>query len=452
MRIKSKSWMGMLVMVILIISLLTFGCSTATTQAPATVTKTTTQVATATATATATTTAVATATATATITGTAPTTAAGGAQILKIGFIDNFAFASGIDVIHIMDVYNDIYKDAGGLVIGGKQYQMQFVPYDNQNVQATAMSALNKLIFEDKAKYIITGFTPLSDGWLPVTEQNKVIFVNGGVTPPTYDPKYNYCFEAGGLPCMATGGPYWFAKNFPNMKDVVIAGPDNQMGHMGNDDATRIMTYSGMKVKEIFYPATSSDLSSLGTQVKLLNPPVVVCQGGGPLVDSLAQKAIYQAGWRGQFFTAPASTALNMQQVVPPEVLEGQIVGAVPCEFDPPLNDAAKEFKTRWIAKYGKYEGQTLGNLEWDAIRAAMQTAGSIDVDAVAKALHNGQKYSGVQGDCQMVPRRDFGDDRTTGSATTLYMKKIVKGAPILIGTFTLQEAVALMNAYYVKK
>jgi len=382
----------------------------------------------------------------------ASTTATAELKTLKIGYIDNFAFSSGVDVIHIMDIYNEMYKEQGGLDIGGEKYQIQFVSYDNQNSQSVAMAALNKLIFEDKVKYITTGFTPLSDGWLPVTEANKVVFVDGGVTPPIYDPKYNYCFEAGCLPCQATAGPFLFVKMFPDVKDVVMCSPDTQMGHVGSTDASAIQRANGLTVKEIFYPASSSDLSSLGTQVAKLNPPVCCCQGGGPLVDSLAQKAIYAAGWRGVFFTAPPSTALNMQQVTPPEVMEGQIVGAIPCEFDPPLTDAAKDFKARWIAKYDKYEGQTLGNMQWDAIRCAMQATGSTDVDKVAAALHNGLQYSGAGGDCQMVPRMDFGDSRTTGSACKIYLKKIVKGQPTLIGTMSLEDAVAVMNKYYVKK
>jgi branched-chain amino acid transport system substrate-binding protein len=355
-------------------------------------------------------------------------------------------------MIKILGIYSEMYKEQGGLDIGGQKYQVQFIPYDHKGVQSSAMSALNKLIFEDKVKYIITTFTPLADGWLPVTEQNKVIFVDVSVTPPIYDPKYNYCFEAGGLPCQAMVGPYFFSQMFPNMKDVVIAGPDSQMGHMGNDNAMKIMTFSGMKVTEIFYPASSSDLSSLGTKVAGINPPVVVCQGGGPTVDSLAQKAIYNAGWRGQFFTAPASPVGQLKAVTPPEVLEGQIVGAIPCEFTPCLNDAATDFMARWLAKYNKYEGQILGSVQWDAIRTAMQKAGSTDVDKVADVLHNGLQYSGVGGDMQMIPRMDFGDSRTNGSAQVIYMKKIVKGEPQLIGTFSLADSVAMMNKYYVKK
>jgi len=212
------------------------------------------------------------------------------------------------------------------------------------------------------------------------------------------------------------------------------------------------MRFNGMNVTEIFYPGTSTDLSSLGTKVMQSNPPVVCCQGGGPLVDSLAQKAIYNAGYRGQFFTAPPSTFYNMCNVTPPEVMEGQIVGAIPCEFDEPLTQSAKDFKDRFVAKYGKYEGQSLGNACWEAVRAAMQSTGSIDVDKVAAALHNGQQFSGPMGDYEMVPRMDFGDSRTTGSACKIWMKQIKNGEPVMIGEFSLEEAVAVMNTYYVKK
>jgi branched-chain amino acid transport system substrate-binding protein len=381
------------------------------------------------------------------------TASTGNLKALKVGYLGDMSWPATVDAIHNMDVYKDLYDKKGGLVIGGEKYTIDFILYDTKGDQATSMAALNKLIFEDKVKFILSDFTPLADAWVPVTEANKVIYSCQGVSPALFSPKNRYTFETGGLPSAAVCAPAWYAKNNPNVKTALLASPDTQMGHMGAADVTAIMATFGVKVDPIFYPANQSDLSSLGTQVAKINPPLVLCQGGGPVVDSLAQKAIYNAGWRGPFFTAPPSTYIQMANVTPPEVLEGQVISAEPGEFDPPSIPAAKEFKDAFIAKIGKWSGERLGMATWEAVLAACQKAGTVtDTDKIADIMGSGLKYSGVAGDYEMVSRMDWGNSRTCCVAQQLYMKKIVNGKPSLIGTWSVDEVKGVLNSYFVKK
>jgi len=375
--------------------------------------------------------------------------AAAAANILKIGYVGDMSWPLTVEAMKSIQIYQDMYTQSGGLDIGGVKYEVQFILYDSKGDQSTGTAAINRLIFEDGVKFILSDFTPLADAYLPITEANKVIFSDITVTPPIFDPKYHYCFETGALPAIASCAPYWFVKNNPNVKNAVLASPDTQMGHMGGADASSILKYNGLTVTEIYYPANTQDLSSLGTKVTQLNPDVCLCQGGGALVDSLAQKAIYNAGYRGQFFAATPSTALSLAQVTPADVLEGEIISAYPCEFDPPLTQDAKDFKDAFIAKYGQYQGESLGMCTWDAVRTALQTAGSTDTDKVAGVLSNGLKYAGSAGTYQMIPRVDFGNSLTVDSAQVVYMKKIVKGQPVLLGTLSLEEAVTYMNTFH---
>jgi hypothetical protein len=48
-----------------------------------------------------------------------------------------------------------------------------------------------------------------------------------------------------------------------------------------------------------------------------------------------------------------------------------------------------------------------------------------------------------------MAPRINQGNSLTVGSAEEVYMKKIVGGKPVLIGTLPLDEAVQAQNSYY---
>jgi branched-chain amino acid transport system substrate-binding protein len=440
MKRNMSTCVGILVLLVLVLCLLAL---------PACSTKTTTPVAPASPTSSA-----APATPTSTMAPAAPTSIAAPAdhKVLKVGYIGDMSWPATLDAMKMFQVYDEMYTKAGGLDIGGQKYDVKFILYDSKGAQATGTAAANRLVFEDKVQYVLSDFTPLSDAYLPIFEANKVIFSATTVTPPLFSPNNHYSFETGALPGSATVAPFWLAKNFPNFKTAISASPDTQMGHMGGADCASILRAAGLNVTEIYYPVTTQDLSSLGSAVKQANPDICVCQGGGPIQDSLAQKAVYQAGYRGQFFTAPPSTNLVMQQVTPPEVLEGQILSGIPCEFNPPLTQSAKEFKDIFVAKFNKYQGETLGMAVWEAVKTAMQISGTTDTDKVSDVLSNGMKYSGAPGDYQMVPRLDHGNTRTIDSAMKIYIKRVVKGEPVLIGEVSVDEAVAIQNAYYVKK
>ena len=87
---------------------------------------------------------------------------------------------------------------------------------------------------------------------------------------------------------------------------------------------------------------------------------------------------------------------------------------------------SAKNFKTSWIAKYGKWEDPEVQYTSlYSCLRAALQQAGSLDTDKVADVIGNGLKYEGPTGAAQMISRPDMGNNRTVDSVTTLYFKQI---------------------------
>ena len=72
---------------------------------------------------------------------------------------------------------------------------------------------------------------------------------------------------------------------------------------------------------------------------------------------------------------------------------------------------------------------------------AALIQAGSIDTDKVASILSNGVKFDALYGPMQMVSRPDLGNDRTTDSVGTYYIKTVHNGAAELTATITPDEA-----------
>jgi branched-chain amino acid transport system substrate-binding protein len=375
-------------------------------------------------------------------------------ETLKIGLIGPMDRPNTVDQIHMDELYAEMINKAGGLNIGGQKYKIKFIFYDHKNDLAAGRAAVNRLIFEDKVKFIFAGFSAVTDGLIPITEANKVVLITNTPSPTILKPNINYGFNVGHLPVLPIVSTIGFFKSHPEFKHIVDALPDHQTGHLVATDQQRIFqSIAGVKCDVEFYPPTATDLSALGTKIKKMNPDVFQSAGGGPLLDALANKAVYAAGWRGQFFQGTPSTALAMERLVPPEVLEGYVLPGATFEFDPPLTQAAKDFMAAWMAKYGKYQGELLGDAMWECLAAALQKAGSTDPGKVAAVIGNGLKFESlVSGTFQMVARPDLGNKRTADSACTLYLKKIVKGKPLLAETVPLEKTVAMYDEFNSKK
>lgn len=374
--------------------------------------------------------------------GCTPSAPQGGGNTLKVGVVAWLGFAIGLDMVHTVEIMADMDNKAGGLNIGGQKYNIQLIVYDCKNDQATATSAVNRLIFEDKVKFI------LSDGWLfdsclPIIEQNKVLLSEITPSPAVLAPDLKMTFMPCFNNCMNSECSGWLAKNYPTKKTIFVAYGDDFSGHAQQPVSKASLEAFGLSYSEMFYPAGTQDLSALGTKVKTQNPDIFMANGGGPINDALAYKAVVQAGYKGMLFGNVTQPLLSLSQIVPLDGLEGFVNAAWPVEFDPALTQPAKDFKAAYIAKFGKWDGPEIqGGAAYSFLRAALMKVGSLDpVKVAAEMSANGIKYDGPCGEGQMVARPDIGNSRKVDSTVALSMKKVVGGKPVLLETMSLDTA-----------
>src|SRR5690606_35401610 len=74
-------------------------------------------------------------------------------------------------------------NERGGLEVGDKQYKVNVIAYDDKYQANEAVTVANRLVFEDKVKYIIgpVGSAPVL-AIQPITEKNQVIVMTLGFT------------------------------------------------------------------------------------------------------------------------------------------------------------------------------------------------------------------------------------------------------------------------------
>jgi branched-chain amino acid transport system substrate-binding protein len=440
---KRISWISLMVVGLLIISvLMMFGCGK-TTSAPAPATSTA-----APAPAPAPVTTAAPAPAPATTQPPPVSSAQPAVQILPIGFIYNSQMS--VDALHSIQIMIELQNKAGGLKVGDTTYQLKLIDYDDNAQQSQAVSAANRLIYQDKVKFI-TGDFLLVDSYIDLCEQNHVVLAAGTPSLITVKPQYNYAFVGEGRNFEIGEMCAWFAQTYPDaVKNYVFVAPDNQNGHFTVDTLMAPML-KALKVnyQGIFYPASQTDLSAVATKVLSLNPTNVDCTGGGTLMDINAMKAVYGTGYKGMLFTTGSVDPKTATEFLTAEALSGSISSTTATTFEPALTQYGKDLKAAWIAKYGKWESPMVNVDEYLALAAAMQQAGSIDVDKVMAVVHAGMKFNGLNGPSMMVERPDLGPTggKTRDSVHTVIIQKYEGKTPVVLTKINPEDAMKYYSA-----
>ncbi len=378
------------------------------------------------------------------------TSAPAAAKTLKIGLITNLESPLDLPFAQGSQAMADLINKNGGMVIGGDTYNIQLIVYDSKGDGATAKTAAQRLISEDNVKFILGDET--ADSWIPLTEASKVININCDVTNNIFDTKNHYTFQGNVANTEAAELWGWFTQNYPNLKTMVSAYPDNEIGHSYGGLVKKSAAAFGLNlIDEEYYPPTTTDFSSLGAKVKNLNPDCFLAQYGGPISDSNAFKAAYEAGWKGQQFASSTLPTDVLVSIVPPEAVEGMVCLAWADEIEP-LAGAAKVFVDAYTAKSGKWDWPELVQLNsWYVLMGALTQANSLDTDKVASVLASGMKYESpcFVGQGEMVSRPDLGNSRTVDNMGGLAIKKIVGGKTQIVHVISLDEAYSYNQKFW---
>ncbi len=113
-------------------------------------------------------------------------TLAGGAAVqaedktLAIGLLGPLsggAASYGVELLRGAELRVEEINKVGGLKVGTDVYRIKLVPYDHKAQAADTATATNKLIFQDKVKYIIGNAVGATcNAAQTITEPNKVMF------------------------------------------------------------------------------------------------------------------------------------------------------------------------------------------------------------------------------------------------------------------------------------
>jgi branched-chain amino acid transport system substrate-binding protein len=345
------------------------------------------------------------------------------AQVLKIGNTVPMQAKEGIQIKNWLGLLAEQLNQSGGLVVKGQRYNIEIISYDDQYSADAGRAAAERLIYQDKVKYILCQWAsaPII-ATLGVAEPNKVLMISDGMTEASLDPKYHYFFRAPSLFWIAGQEEAWL-ENFKQRglpMTVVLTAPDDETGRGSAAKSAAKYKNLGIQVLDtLYYKRDTTDFSPFATKIKSINPGFVDT-GPAPAgaLTLLQAKALYEVGYKGgEIFNNMADTWKEIVDKVSPAAIEGAVGGFK----DPRLYRTEKwvlDLCNAYEKKYGTWETDAVNWIAgWFVFVAAVKKADSLEVDDLVKAME------GLQVDCldfqrKFMARPDLNNTRACDSVS----------------------------------
>ncbi|MFZ4531956.1 MAG: ABC transporter substrate-binding protein, partial [Alsobacter sp.] len=275
-------------------------------------------------------------------------------ETLKIGAIGSLSgggTAWGLAIKRGAEIAVDEVNAAGGLKVGDKTFKLELVMYDDQYTGQGGKTAAERLVYQDKVKYIVgpIGSNPVLST-IEVSTPQKVLVVSNGYTPKIlqndHKASYNFRFTLTNLE-FAPNMMKWVKENLKVTK-VGILVPNDAIGQSVAPPLVKLYKDNGIETVVDFYERGSKEFSPLITRMMAAGIDGFDMNFNAPGEAGLMLKQARQIGFDKQIFQMGGPSV--------PEIIEvagKQAEGFVSYEmfdFDAPT---AQPFVKAYGAKYG---------------------------------------------------------------------------------------------------
>ncbi len=344
-------------------------------------------------------------------------------EVIKIGFLaplTGAVSAWGKPGLDGCKIWADWVNAAGGVKVGDKNYNIEFVSYDNEYDPGKARTGAAKLIKEDGVKFIMMLGGDTWPGVQPVAEKEGMLVST--LLPSDLTPNTKMLIAPCEVhPIYNVTGVEWLAANKPEAKKVVICAQDDSLGKPSVATYLAAFEAAGMELVDdpLFFDPATTDFAPVMTRL-LSKKPDVLCLDTcyADYVHPLAEQA-FQQGFKGTILSCTADFYQKMVEKTSKEFMEGFIF-QFPDFDDPALNDKRVNFAkpNDFYKEYSKRYGAS----EWSAVSweyasimdlwsAAATKAGSVEPADVLKAMKEGGTGKHAFGEAKWWGKELFGID-----------------------------------------
>ena len=295
------------------------------------------------------------------------------------------------------EVWADWVNSHGGITAGGKNYKVKMIYYDDQSDATTGAQLTEKLITQDKVDFLFGPFSSaITFATTAIGEKYKKLTIAPEANATNvYERGYKYVFSVlPPAPALMVPIAELASKMNPKPKTVALITANDlfpiSCSAGFRDEAAKLGFQLVLDEK---YAAGATDISTLLSKVKTLNPDILVCSGY--TADSLMvmkqckeldvnpKMYIFAVGVMLPGFVqalgATAEYVLEGEWWLPQMKLTDEIFGTTAVY----VKACTDKFGADYVPPYQTSSGTAAGEL----LQLAIKKADSIDTDKVRDAL-----------------------------------------------------------------
>jgi branched-chain amino acid transport system substrate-binding protein len=360
---------------------------------------------------------------------------------LKIGALVTLSGAGaswGQGMLNGLKLAAEDYNNNGGIKVGDKTYRIEVIPYDDAYKANEAVTAANRLVHEDKVKFMIgpVGAAPAL-AIQPITEKASVIIMTLGFSSQILSADKPYSFRPN-LTTAEISQPQvnWLAAN-RGVKTVGGLFPNDETGQQVAKDVRAAYEKAGAKLTAVeFFERDRVDFVPLLTRIIAQGVDAIELDGNAPATTGQIVQQARDLGFDGLLIRTGGPATQDIINVAGADAAEGMLVHS---GFNPTIKTAGA-YQARHEAQFGPMNG--FSPFFYDGSRmllAAIQAAGTIDdTNAVRKELEAIKDFDGVQGKLNWTGAATYGSNHQIDAP--FFVAQIKNGKEVIVATCNLQS------------
>lgn len=369
----------------------------------------------------------------------AASTHAATAETLKLGVLATLSGAGtawGVAMKGAAELAAEDVNNKGGLEVGGKKYKIEVVAYDDQYKAADALTAMNRLIFDDGIKYVVgpLGSAPAL-AVLPVSTENKVITMTMAFTPKALSPDYPYSFRPV-IPTDVFSDPQvkWVVKKL-GVKRAAGLFPNDESGQQISAANAKAYEDAGAKfVAKEFFERERVDFVPLLTRALAKNIDVFELDGNSPQTAGLLVKQLRELGFKGPIIRTGGDATADILKIAGKDATENMYVHQPINPEAPDMQAYIKRFEAKYKMPMNAFSPFFYANIQ--VMFAAMQKAGTVtDTDKVREAMLGLSDFDTVLGKVKWTGQAQWKSNQQLDAP--FYIARLKDGAAHIVAKCT---------------
>lgn len=321
----------------------------------------------------------------------------------------------------------------GGLQVGGKRYRVEVLAYDDQYKAADALTAYNRLVNQDGAKYVILMSSAGTMAVKQNVEDDEVIALTTSYSAKALDANTKYMFRLFSVARDYDPALIAWMKEHYKQRRVAIVNPNDETGWDQDQLTAKLYKDNGYELvgREV-YERTVTDFQPLFTKIIVGGRPDLIDLGStSPATAGLMIRQARELGYKGLFAKTGGAGPKDIVAAA-----GNAAEGMISILYADPTNQGYGRIAADYRKAYGQDPNEILV-CYYDAtkvlLRAIEQAGDPDDTTKVSAAFAKALPMKSVQGDLlKLGGKATIGADQQI--LTTMYIGVIKGGQPVAAG------------------